>query len=132
MNYKSKTPKYKNHVVTVDGIKFDSMKEANRYRELKLLEKAGKITGLQRQVKYILIPSQFGRVPDASRPGGTKRVCLEREVSYYADFVYKDAYGNLVVEDVKGYRDPASAAYAKFVIKRKLMLERYGIRINEI
>lgn len=132
MNYKSKTPKYKNHSITVDGIKFDSVKESNRYRELKLLEKAGEIAGLQLQVKYLLIPSQFGRVTDARRPGGTKRVCLEREVSYYADFVYKDADGNLVVEDVKGYRDPASAAYAKFVIKRKLMLERYGIRINEV
>jgi len=127
-----KRPKYKNHVVTIEGITFDSMKEGNRYRELKLLERAGKITGLQLQVKYILIPSQFGRVPDAQRPGGTKRVCLEREVSYYADFVYKDADGQLVVEDVKGYRDPASAAYAKFVIKRKLMLERYGIRIIEV
>ena len=124
--------KYKNHIVTIGGITFDSMKEANRYRELKLLERAGKITGLQLQVKYILIPSQFGRVPDKQRPGGTKRVCLEREVSYYADFVYKDTDGQLVVEDVKGYRDPASAAYAKYVIKRKLMLERYGIQISEV
>ena len=132
MDYKSKTPKYKNHSITVDGITFDSKKEANRYRELKLLEKSGEISGLQLQVKYLLIPSQFGRVPDERRPGCTKRVCLEREVSYFADFVYRDASGNLVVEDVKGYRDPASAAYAKFVIKRKLMLERYGIRINEV
>ena len=132
MNYKSKTPKYKNHIITVDGIKFDSVKESNRYRELKHLENSGEITGLQLQVKYLLIPSQFGRVPDERRPGGTKRVCLEREVAYFADFVYRDKAGNLVVEDVKGYRDPASAAYAKFVIKRKLMLERYGIRVIEI
>ena len=131
MNY-TKTPKCKNRIVTVDGITFDSKKEANRYRELKLLEKAGEITGLQLQVKYLLIPSQFGRVPDERRPGGTKRVCLEREVAYYADFVYRDKAGDLVVEDVKGYRDPASAAYAKFVIKRKLMLERYGIRVIEV
>lgn len=116
----------------IDGITFDSKKEGNRYRELKLLEKAGKITGLQLQVKYILIPSQFGRVPDKQRPGGTKRVCLERECAYIADFVYKDSDGQLIIEDVKGYRDPASAAYAKFVIKRKLMLERYGIRISEV
>lgn len=121
-----KRPKYKNHIVTIDGITFDSMKEGNRYRELKLLERAGKITGLQLQVKYILIPSQFGRVPDAQRPGGTKRVCLEREVSYYADFVYKDADGNLVVEDTKGFKTK------EYIIKRKLMLERYGIRIREI
>lgn len=131
MNY-TKTPKCKNRIVTVDGITFASKKEANRYRELKLLEKSGEITGLQLQVKYLLIPSQFGRVPDARRPGGTKRVCLEREVAYYADFVYRDKAGDLVVEDVKGYRDPASAVYAKFVIKRKLMLERYGIRVVEV
>ena len=132
MKPKFKKSKYKNKTVTIDGITFDSMKEGNRYRELKLLERAGKITGLQRQVKYILIPSQFGRVPDAQRPGGTKRVCLERECSYIADFVYKNSDGQLIVEDVKGYRDPASAAYAKYVIKRKLMLERYDIQISEV
>ena len=121
-----KMPKYKNRIITIDGITFDSMKEGKRYRELKQLERAGKITGLQLQVKYILIPSQFGYVPDAQRPGGTKRVCLEREVSYYADFVYKDVDGNLVVEDTKGFKTK------EYIIKRKLMLERYDIQISEV
>ena len=100
---------------TSDGITHDSIKEASRWCELKLLERAGKIRHLQRQVKYHLIPRQEG----------------EREVCYIADFVYQED-GKLVVEDVKGYRDPSSAGYAKFVIKRKLMLERYGIQIREV
>lgn len=78
---------------------------------------------LELQKKYVLIPAQ--------------RDChnkvIERECAYYADFVYIDCdSGELVVEDVKGYRDPASAAYAKYTIKRKLMLQIYGIRIKEI
>lgn len=121
-----KRPKYKNRVVTIDGITFDSEKEGNRYNELKLLERAGKITGLQLQVKYILLPSQFGYVPNAQRPGGTKRVCLEREISYYADFVYKDADGNVVVEDTKGFRTK------DYIQKRKMMLYFYGIQIHEV
>lgn len=127
-----KRPKYKNRVVTIDGITFDSTKEGNRYQELKLLERAGKITCLQLQVKYMLIPSQFRYVPDEQRPGKTKRVCIERGVNYYADFVYKDADGQLVVEDVKGYRNPASAAFAEYTMKRKMMLYFYDIQIHEV
>lgn len=122
----SKKSKYRSRKVTIDGVTYDSIKEYHRFCDLKLLERAGIITGLQRQVKYTLIPSQFGRVPDKQRPGGIKRVCLEREVSYYADFVYKDVYGNLIVEDAKGFKTK------EYIIKRKLMLERYGIRISEV
>ncbi|MBQ2175640.1 MAG: DUF1064 domain-containing protein, partial [Alphaproteobacteria bacterium] len=49
--------KYNNKKIIVDGIKFDSKKEALRYKELKMLEKAGIISNLQRQVKYTLIPA---------------------------------------------------------------------------
>ena len=101
--------------ITSDGIKHDSIKEANRWCELKLLERVGKIRLLQRQVKYILIPKQEG----------------EREVCYIADFVYQED-GKLVVEDVKGYRDPSSAGYAKFVLKRKMLLYFHRIRVVEI
>ena len=52
--------KYHNKKVMIDGIKFDSKKEANRYQELKLMQRAGIISDLQRQVKYVLIPSQKG------------------------------------------------------------------------
>ena len=114
------TSKYKNKKVEVDGIMFDSKKEAKRYAELKALEDTGTIEDLQRQVKFILIPSQRidGRV-------------VERECSYIADFVYQEG-GQRIVEDVKGYRNSQSAGYAKFVIKRKLMLYLHGIRIKEV
>lgn len=117
-----KQPKYGNKKVTVDGIEFDSIKEANRYAELNMLQRGGVIKDLELQKKFILIPSQKidGKV-------------VERECSYIADFVYTDVKsGERIVEDVKGYRDPSSAAYAKFVIKRKLMLKEYGIKIIEV
>ena len=100
------------------GEKFDSKAEHNRWCELRLLERAGKITKLRRQVKYVLIPAQYN---------GKYKV--ESETSYIADFVYKDESGTEVVEDVKGYK--RGAAYQLFVIKRKLMLQKYGITIME-
>jgi hypothetical protein len=129
--------KYGNQkVTTADGSMFDSKKEATRWFELQLLQKAGMITDLRRQVKFVLIPTQysvherFGKKGQQLKP--LKKV-LEQECSYIADFVYHDVrLGETVVEDVKGYRDPASAGYAKFVIKRKLMLERYGIQVREV
>lgn len=122
--------KYGAEKVAIDGIKFDSKKEANRYRELKILEKIGEITNLQMQVKYVLIPAQ--REPDTvgKRGGIIKGKLIEREVSYIADFVYTDVNGNRVVEDVKGYR--GGGAYEIFKIKRKLMLYVHGIKIIEI
>lgn len=100
----------------IDGIKFDSKKEANRYQELKLMQRAGIITDLQRQVKYVLIPSQKG---DDGR-------VIERPCTYIADFVYIDENGKTVVEDTKGYRT------SDYKIKRKLMLYIHGVKINEI
>ena len=94
--------------VTSDGIKHDSIKEANRWCELKLLERAGRIQDLQRQVKYELIPKQEG----------------ERAVYYIADFVYTEN-GQKVVEDVKGMRTK------DYKLKKKLMLYFHGIKIKE-
>ena len=117
-----KPPKYGNKKVTVDGINFDSIKEANRYAELKMLQRGGAIKNLELQKKFVLIPVQK-----------IANKVVERECSYIADFVYVDnKTGLAVVEDVKGYRDPSSAAYAKFVIKRKLMLHKYGIKVVEV
>lgn len=125
--------------VTVDGIEFDSQREANRYCELRILERAGKITDLRRQVKYELIPGYYEdkptggvyvRGPKKGEPK-VKRVCVELPVHYVADFVYKER-GREVVEDAKGYRDPESAVYKVFVLKRKLMLHKYGIKIQEV
>ena len=106
--------KYHSKKVTIDGITFDSKKEAKRWNELALLERAGLIHDLQRQIKYELIPSQRlnGRV-------------AERAVSYIADFVYQEN-GKTVVEDTKGFRT------ADYIIKRKLMLWVHKIRIKEV
>ena len=121
--------KYKNRKTTVNGITFDSLKEARRYAELLTFEKAGIITDLQRQVKFVLIPAQ--REPDTIGPKGGRRPgrLIERECSYIADFVYS-MDGQMVVEDVKGYKD--GNAYAVFKIKRKLMLWLKNITIMEI
>lgn len=117
--------KYKNKKVVIDGLVFDSKREAKRYGELLLLEKVGAITNLQRQVKYVLIPAQ--REPDTvgARGGIHKGKLIEKECAYFADFVYQQD-GETVVEDTKGMRT------TDYVIKRKLMLYRHGIRIREI
>lgn len=123
----TKTSKYKAHKTIVDGIEFDSKKEAKRYTELRLLERAGAITDLKRQVRYILIPAQ--REPDSvgKRGGKIKGKLLERECSYVADFVYRDVEtGEWVVEDTKGMRT------TDYIIKRKLMLYVHGIKIKEV
>lgn len=118
--------KYKAHKTEVDGIEFDSMKEGRRYTELKLLERSGEISDLQMQVKFVLIPAQ--REPDTvgARGGIHKGKLIEHECSYIADFVYLDEKGELVVEDVKGFRTP------EYKLKRKLMLYVHGIRIKEV
>lgn len=117
--------KYHSRKVTVDGVTFDSQKEYRRFRELCLLEKAGRITDLQRQVKFVLIPAQYE--PDTiGKRGGRKRgKLIERECSYVADFVYTED-GKQIVEDTKGYKT------TEYIIKRKMMLHKYGIRIKEI
>lgn len=117
--------KYGNKKIYEDGEVFDSKKEYRRWKELILLVKAGEISKLQRQVKYTLIPSQ--REPDIRGPRGGIRPgkLIEREVSYIADFVYTDKAGQTVVEDCKGLRTK------EYIIKRKLMLHEYGVRIKE-
>lgn len=129
-----------NKAIIIDGQRFDSRAEARRYGQLRLLEKAGEISDLQRQKMYELIPGHYEYVPTGkifsrgARKGQKeyKRVTVELPVKYIADFVYKDKDGNTVVEDVKGYTDPNSATYAKFVIKRKLMLWIHGVKVKEV
>lgn len=117
-----------------DGQVFDSSKEAQRYGTLRLLERAGKISGLKRQVTFELIPSQKEESTEVYKAGPQKGLpkpgeVIEKPCKYVADFVYCDSDGNTVVEDTKGYK--RGAAYDLFVIKRKLFLQRYGIRIKE-
>ena len=106
--------KYNSSKITIGGNTFDSQKEYRRFCELSLLEKVGKVTDLQRQVKFELIPAQRidGKV-------------VERSCNYVADFVYTEN-GKRVVEDTKGYKTK------DYIIKRKLMLYVHGIRIREV
>ena len=106
--------KYGSRKITVDGITFDSRKEYFRWHELSLLEKAGVVSQLQRQVKFELLPSQrvAGKV-------------VERPVHYVADFVYQEN-GQTVVEDTKGFKTK------DYILKRKMMLYIHGIRIREV
>lgn len=105
--------KYHNRKVTQGGETFDSVKEYRRFCELRLLERAGAVTDLRRQVRFELIPAQRvdGKV-------------AERACSYVADFVYMEN-GQQVVEDAKGMRTQ------EYRLKRKLMLWVHGIRIRE-
>lgn len=100
--------KYNAQPTEVDGIKFASIKEGKRYRDLKLLELAGRIRDLRLQVEYELNPSG------------------DFSYKYVADFVYIDTVtGEEVVEDVKGNRT------REYKRKRKLMRKVHGIRILE-
>lgn len=105
--------KYHAKKVEFDGMVFDSMKEAVRWRELVLEQRAGAIKDLRRQVKYELIPAHKGAVRN------------ERACTYIADFTYCRG-DEFIVEDVKGVRTEV------YKIKRKLMLDRYGIEIREV
>lgn len=124
--------KYHAKKTEVDGIVFDSKKEAARYEVLKVLQKSGIITDLRLQVPFVLIPEQ--RAPEEWVPykkpikGQTGRwkpgKTLERPCVYVADFVYQQD-GETVVEDVKGRRTK------EYKIKKKLMLYQHGIQIKE-
>lgn len=111
-----KGQKYGNTKVVADGITFDSKAEHRRWCHLKLLERAGEIRDLQLQVPFELIPAQVSA-------SGKK----QRATVYLADFVYlRTKDGKVVVEDVKGAVTP------EYRLKRKLMLERHGIEIQEV
>ena len=99
---------------TEDG--YDSKREAKRARELAFLVRAGVISDLRAQVPFELLPAQ--------RDAAGK--LIERNLRYVADFVYTERRGAVVVEDCKGFRTP------DYIIKRKLLLFRHGIRIKEV
>ena len=111
------TSKYHAKKIKWEGQTFDSKKEFNRYLELRLLERAGKIKNLERQVKIPLLPSQKdenGKV-------------IERAVTYIADFVYFDTEQNkTIVEDAKGMKTK------EYILKRKMLLYLNHIRIQEV
>ena len=116
--------KYGAKKVKIDGIVFDSKKEATRYCEFKLMQRAGQIKNLELQKPFELIPSQ--REPSTMSKTGKEKLgrVIEKPVRYVADFVYMEN-GKTVVEDCKGVRTK------DYIIKRKLLLYIYGIRIKE-
>jgi predicted DNA binding CopG/RHH family protein len=105
-NGESVRSKYGNRKVVVDGIRFDSQREADRWQELKLMQAAGEISELERQVRFPL------------RVKGQEICC------YIADATYRKD-GKLVVDESKGVRT------REYIIKRKLMFALYGIEILE-
>lgn len=105
--------KYGNHRTVVDGIMFDSQREAVRWCELKLLQDAGEITSLSRQVPFVLA--------EAVVINGRKKPALR----YVADFCYYDK-GKAVVEDVKGHKTDV------YRIKQHLLKSVHGIDIKEV
>ncbi len=114
-----KPSKMRNIWTIVDGIKFQSKKEANRYQELKLLEKAGEIIHLEWQVKYPLNAETLWSITCAE-------IC-----SYKLDFQYLDTKKHeWHYEDVKGRK--AGPAYQLFKLKKKWMKAQYGIEITEV
>jgi hypothetical protein len=105
--------KYHAQPTTIDGIRFDSKKEATRYGWLLYRQKIGEITDLRWQVRYPITVTNIetGEITDCG--------------AYVADFVYRDAAGTVIVEDVKGYRTPL------YRLKCKLVEGLYGITITE-
>lgn len=118
-------------VKLLGGEEFASHHEYQRWLELDLMQKAGKITGLMRQVKFELVPAQVEVYERISQKTGRRlqdgRRCVEQAVNYIADFVYWED-GKMVVEDAKS---PATRTEA-YIIKRKLMRERHGVAIREV
>lgn len=121
--------KYGNKKITVDGITFDSKKEARYYLLLREMEKKGEISGLRLQVPYELIPAVYKEETiQLKTKSKTVTKCIQRAIHYVADFVYtKD--GNECVVDVKGGH---ATMTKEFLLKKKLMLALLGIDVKII
>ena len=125
-------------IETAEGV-FDSTGEWQRWLFLKDAERRGEIKDLQRQVKFILIPTQYRTeiVHLKTKDKEVQRVA-EREITYTADFVYMKKIGTAstglgelekwhrVVEDYKGYPND------RWPLKKSMMLYFHGIRIREV
>ena len=126
-----KKAKYGNRKCQFNGIIFDSKHEMERYKELLLLQRAGEISDLELQKHFELVPAQYERPTEYYKSGPKKGQLkpgklIERPVEYIADFYYYDhRKGCVVVEDTKGMKTK------EYIIKRKLMLYNYGLRIFE-
>ena len=113
-----KVRKYRNQKVTIDGITFDSKREAGRYQELKALASKNLIEDFRHQVPFELAPGVRFSNEKRAKPA----------LRYVADFAYR-LDGRLVVEDVKSAITAKAAAYR---IKRHLMMAVHGIEVKEV
>lgn len=116
---KKKGSKYRNKPYVLDGIRFDSQHEAQRWYELQQMQKAKKIFDLRRQVSFDL--TTLSRDERGAQQRGFQAVGR-----YVADFVYRDEYNTMVVEDAKG------AKTDMYLWKKKHFEIEYGIRIKEV
>ncbi len=99
--------KYNNKkVFTQDGLRFDSQKEFNRFNELMMMQRAGIISELKRQVKFLICP----------------KTETEQAAYYVADFVYTKADGKKIIEDVKS---KITKQLPLYILKRKLVKKQY-------
>lgn len=117
--------KYNAHKVTTAFGKFDSTHEFNVFLNLLDKQERGLITDLHRQVEYELIPAQYEKaIKHLKKRDKEVEVCVEQKCSYKADFTYEEN-GVLHVVDAKGMKTEA------YRLKKKLMLWRHGIKIEE-
>jgi hypothetical protein len=109
--YPAKPRKFRNTPTEVDGVRFDSKREAARWGELRLLERAGEISDLKRQQPFPM------------------KVNGQHVCNYLADFVYRDHAGKVVVEDVKS---PVTRKDPTYRLKAKLLKACHGLEVREI
>lgn len=106
--YQNKVPKYRNKKTVIDGIKFDSKKEASRYQELLIMQKQGIITHLELQKSFVICPK-------------IERLKGSRARKYIADFVYEEK-GKKIIEDVKS---AITRQNPVFTLKKQLVQWQY-------
>jgi hypothetical protein len=124
MNFNFSTAsKYRNKKVEIDGIVFDSQKEAAVYSELKTCQRTGEVDKFEMQKRYELIPAQYGM---KNVKGKLVKRCIERAITYLADFVVYFSDGEVSVIDCKGWKTEV------YRIKKKLMLMTHKISIKEV
>ena len=120
--------KYLNKKTVVDGITFDSRKEAKYYLYLKEKEKEGEISNIRLQVPFEIVPAVYeDKVVHLKTKDKTVSRCVQRAVHYIADFVYTvNDTGEDEVVDVKGWRTEG------YILKKKMMRAFNGINIIEV
>lgn len=108
--------KYRNRACQIGAEKYRSQREAGRHQELLLLQRAGEIAGLVREVPFVLAPGV--------RIDGEKRA--RPALRFFADYVYSTKEGRTVVEDAKGMATPV------YRLKKHLMATVHGIHVKEV